>query len=163
MSVLLLLAGGNVGELRPERLLHLLHLLDALHRGGDPGLEHRFGAHRIEAGPQAAFDLGQHALLHRPEIGQAEEGARLLGRGGHSVYTSLRDIACRSHAMRAYGPFLAGGKPAHSTQASLWRRTARRDRSRTRAGCRRPAGRRAWTDAALRAAGARPAPRRGRD
>src|SRR5258707_3305563 len=129
MAVLLLLAGGDVGKLRPESLLHLLHLLDALHRGGDPGLEDRLGAHGAEAGPQAVLDLAHDALLHRPEIGQAEEGARFLGRAGHfdvyfharslSVYASLEHIVRCSHAMMAYGPPLTDVKTAQSTQASL--------------------------------------------
>src|SRR5260370_33011278 len=96
MAVLLLLARGDVGELRPEGLLQLRHLLDALHRGRDPGLEHGFGAHGVEARAQAVLDLAHHALLHRPEIGQAEEGARLLGRAGHfDVYFHASSLRLR--------------------------------------------------------------------
>ena len=46
---LFLLAGRDVGELRPEGLLDLLHLLDALHRGRQPGLEDRLGIHGAQA------------------------------------------------------------------------------------------------------------------
>src|SRR5260370_30701279 len=102
MAALLLLASSDVGELRPESLLQLLHLLDALHRGGDPGLEYRLGAHGVEARPQAVLDLAHDALLHRPEIGQAEEGARLLGRAGHfNVYFhALLSVCARAHHVR---------------------------------------------------------------
>src|SRR5260370_6378489 len=101
MAALLLLSSSDVGELRPESLLQLLHLRDALHRGGDPGLEYRLGAHGVEARPQAVLDLAHDALLHRPEIGQAEEGARLLGRAGHfDIYFHARSL--RLHQLRPY-------------------------------------------------------------
>ena len=64
-------------------LLKLLHLLDPLHGGRQPRLEYGLGIHRVEARPQPLLDLAQHAILHRLEVGQPEEGARLLGRAGH--------------------------------------------------------------------------------
>jgi len=78
LITLLLLARGDVGELRPERLLELLHLLDALHRGRQPGLEDRLGVHRVEATPQAVLDLAHDALLHRQSnadkgVGEGED------------------------------------------------------------------------------------------
>src|SRR3990167_5659886 len=82
-SALLARAGGDAGELLPEHLLHLLHLLDALHRGRQPGLEDLLGIHRVEARLQPLLDLAHDAVLHRLDVGQAEEGAGLLGGAGH--------------------------------------------------------------------------------
>ena len=47
------------------------------------------GIHGVQAGAQPFLDLAHHALLHRPEIGQAEEGTGLLGVQLISTFTFM--------------------------------------------------------------------------